>query len=136
MVEVNGEVTAIEVGFAWISQARQTCSQCDPKLGCKSIALSRLFCVKEPAFRVQDPIGVKVGEKVWVGIAGKTLLQSAWAGYGMPVSGLLAGALVGLFVGGEYCSVIGGIAGLGAAMWWLKRKKLSSKKLPIIVRRA
>jgi sigma-E factor negative regulatory protein RseC len=135
MIEVNGEVTHTEAGFAWISRAGETCSNCDPKTGCKSIALSRLFCSKKPIFRVQDPLGVKVGEQVSIGIEEKNLLQSALVGYAMPVLVLVLGAIIGLYIGGECLSIMGGISGFFAAMIWLKRKKISPSNIPTIVRR-
>ena len=135
MVEVNGEVINIEAGFAWIRRAGKICSKCDATTGCKSIALSRLFCLKDPTFRVRDPFGVKVGEKVYIGIEEKTLLQSALIGYGVPVLALMLGAVIGLYLGEEYLSILGGIFGFLATMLWLKRKKLPSDNIPIIVRR-
>ena len=136
MLEVEGRVVGIETAFAWIiREGKQTCGNCDPKMGCKSMAISRLFCKKEPIFRVRDPLGVLVGERVSIAIEENVLLQGAMTGYGMPVLALILGAVVGLFLGKEYLSMIGGVMGFLVAMLWLRRTKVTLGNMPIILRR-
>lgn len=136
MLEVDGKVVHVEKGFAWIiREGGQTCGHCDPKTGCKSMAISRLFCKKEQAFQVSDPLGVAVGECVSIGLEEKVLLSGALAGYGVPVFALILGAGVGLLLGAEYLSILGGGIGFIVAMLWLRRKKIALDSLPVILRR-
>lgn len=136
MLEVEGKVIKIEAGFAWITrEGTQTCGNCDPKIGCKSMAISRLFCKKEQAFRVRDPFDVSVGERVSIGIEEKALLQGAVAGYGVPILAMIVGAAIGRYMGEEYLSVMGSVMGFLATLLWLSKKKMTPGNIPIIVQR-
>lgn len=137
MIEVNGKVMKVEAGFAWIRREEgQMCSQCDLMTGCKSMAITQLFCNKEATFRVRDPLGVAIGEKVRVAIAEKALLAGAVAGYGIPVLSLIIGALLGIYLGEESLSILGGSVGFLGAIIWLRKKKIPAENMPTIVQDA
>ena len=60
---------------------------------------------------VEDPIGVKVGDRVRVGIPDKDFLKAALVLYLLPVSGLIIGALIGSKFS-SYLAIFGGFIGL------------------------
>lgn len=136
MIEVEGTVTSTAEGLAWISRVGgQMCSQCDVKSGCRAMAITRLFCKREASFRVRDPIGVTVGERVHIGITEVQLLKNALIGYGVPLLLLILGAVLGLYWGQEYLSIMGGVFGLLTAMLWVKGRKMTVESLPVILRK-
>lgn len=136
MVEIEAKIVRIAPGFAWITQeSKGLCQYCNTQTGCKSIALSRLFCRKTRVFRVQDPLGVSIGEHVSVGVREKSLLQGAVMAYFLPLLSLLFGAIIGQYWGAEYGSIVGGIIGFACALYGLSRKNITQNHLPIIIKR-
>jgi sigma-E factor negative regulatory protein RseC len=136
MLEVAGKVIKVEAGFAWIiREGGKTCPNCDPQMGCRALAISRLFCKNNPTFRVRDPLGVAQGDQVSIGIKEKALLMGAIAGYGVPLFTLILGAIIGLLLGKEFWSILGGALGFILAMLWLKCPACHKDKGPVILRR-
>lgn len=136
MIEIEAKVIRTEEGFAWITQEKaQLCAYCDKKTGCKAIAITRLFCLKPRLFRVQDSLGVGVGERVRVGMVEKNLLKGAFLVYFLPVLSLIAGATLGKYGGGEYGSIWGGVIGFAVAFYGLSKKHRAQDQLPIILER-
>lgn len=134
MIKIEAKVIRIAPSFAWITQeSKGLCQYCNTETGCKSITLSRLFCRKSRAFRVRDPLGVRVGERVSVGILEKNLLRGALMAYFLPLLGLILGALIGQYWGAEYGSILGGIMGFVCALYGLSKKRLTQNHLPMII---
>lgn len=136
MIEIEAKVMATEAGFAWIIQENpQLCMYCNKENGCKAIALTRLFCLKPRLFRVQDSVGVGVGEYVKVGMEERSLLQGAFLVYFLPLLTLIAGAVLGKYGGGEYGSIWGGAIGFASIFYGISRKNRAQDQLPIILER-
>ncbi len=64
---------------------------------------------------VWDPFGVRVGDAVRVEVSDEGLLAASLVLWGLPLAGLLAGAVVGHLTGGEKRSLGGALLGLLAS---------------------
>jgi sigma-E factor negative regulatory protein RseC len=136
LLEQHAIVTRIEDGAVWV-EAREPsgCGTCGGG-GCSTRQLAELFRPKSEGFLVRDPLGVKMGEKVWVGYPAGSIWQGALGAYGLPLLLVLLGGLLGQWVlSGDVGAASG--AGLGL-MLGLVVLSVSSRKaitLPVIVRR-
>lgn len=93
MIETEASVLSVEPGHAWVApRPHSPCGQCDPVHGCRSLQLARMFVLREPRFRVLDPLGVAPGDKVMIAVPEKSLLRSAFLLYLLPVLALMLGA--------------------------------------------
>lgn len=129
MLETQGRVIAVEAGFAWVESLRQGgCSSCASKGACGSQLLGEaLTPVKrgEAANHVlaQDPLGVRVGDTVLLGVEEKGALRAAFLMYGLPLLGLMSGLLLAQ-PWGDLWAIAAGITGLAlslAVVWLLGR---------------
>lgn len=72
MIETEASVLSVERGHAWVApKPHSPCGQCDPVYGCRSLQLARMFALREPRFRVLDPLGVQPGDKVLIAVPEK-----------------------------------------------------------------
>ena len=68
MIETQATVTALEGDYALVEASQGGCGRCHEQGGCGGNNASQLFCHGPRHFRVLNPLGVKVGEKVVVGV--------------------------------------------------------------------
>lgn len=120
MAEVQAKVTSVDGDHALITIPGGGCGRCHEPGGCGGHNLTQIFCVSPKAHRVLNPANAKVGESVVVIVSERTFLRSALIGYGLPLSGLFAGACLGLVVAGDFGSMLGGVCGLFVA-WAVQR---------------
>ncbi|QLG87965.1 SoxR reducing system RseC family protein [Chitinibacter bivalviorum] len=114
MIETQAQVVRTEGTFAWVKiRPHSPCGNCDPKTGCKSVAITRLFGNAQENYRVNNPINAAVDDLVTIAVAEGALLKTALWAYGLPLGLLLLGALLGRLSNGqtEMGTLIG--AGLG-----------------------
>lgn len=133
VVRVDGPVSFVE--------AAQTgsCGQCSGK-GCGSAKLSQAFCRGPRQFRVDNPVGAKVGDQVVVSVADGAVLRGIGLVYLVPLLLLVAGAALGNAVAAtdvqrDGYAAAGGAFGLIAGFFlshWLD--SMQSGRLPRIVR--
>lgn len=143
MIEENARVIRVEEdGFAWVETLRQTaCGSCSASSGCGTSVISKLFGDKRTRVRVIDPLGVKLGEEVIVGIDESALLRSSLMVYILPLLCLVGAALLGqLVLGfGETGVVLSGLGGLlsGLVLLALLTRRLRGNRRyqPVVVRR-
>ena len=74
-------------------------------------------CAAPKRYQLANPGGISVGDAVTLHLPDNVVRRGAFFGYLLPLLLLLAGAVIGLSLGGESGSIIGGLAGLvtGAA---------------------
>ncbi len=129
MLETQGRVIAVEAGFAWVESVRQGgCSSCASKGACGSQLLGEALTPAssgQEAHHVlaRDPLGVRVGDIVLLGVEEKGALRAAFLMYGLPLFGLMSGLLLAQPWGDLWALAAGG-AGLGLALAmvrWLGR---------------
>jgi len=126
VLETQGRVIAVEAGFAWVESVRQGgCSSCASKGACGSQLLGEALTPASSSqaanhILAQDPVGVRVGDTVLLGIEEEGALRAAFLMYGLPLFGLMSGLLLAQPWGDLWALAAGG-AGLGLAliMVWL-----------------
>jgi sigma-E factor negative regulatory protein RseC len=126
MIEETAYVVSVEPGkgCAWVEpQRKSSCDTCTSNKGCGSASLVKLFSGNSMRVKAIDTIGSQVGEWVIVGIDERALVKGSFAVYAIPV---LAMILMATFANTifsdtafrEICSIIYGLAGLGAGIAW------------------
>ena len=116
----RGNISELRDGRAWIEcQSRSACERCARGQGCGGGVLGALLGDRLHTVQVRaiDP-SLQVGDQVELGIAPASLLAGASLVYLLPLSGLLAGALVAGYLAGfsnDALTVVGAVAGLGGA---------------------
>ena len=121
MLETEAQVVSLHGGEAMVRPTpRSPCGQCDPQHGCRSLSLARMFVLREPLFRVRNPTAAGIGDKVIVAVHERALLVSTGLLYGLPLLGLLAGAVLGRALG-ELQSVLLAFSLFALILCWVKR---------------
>lgn len=123
MLETQGRVIAVEPGYAWVECVRQGgCGSCASKGSCGTQLLGEALSPGvSQQVRARDPLGVRVGDVVVLGITEEGGLRAAFLLYGLPVSGLLLGLVLGQPLGDIWAALAGGggmLAALGAVQWF------------------
>jgi sigma-E factor negative regulatory protein RseC len=128
MIEEVGQVTAVDDSHAEVViERRSACGSCAAKSGCGTSLLAAWFPRRRLRFRLPNAIGARPGDRVVVGLAERRLQQASLALYGLPLGGLLLGAVGGELVAArmalnaELGSVLGGLLGLIAGLAQVRR---------------
>ena len=120
MIEQEARVVAIEEGVAWVEATRG--SACSVSSGRGTSALAKLFESRVNQLRVADPIGVRLGDRVVIGIADSSLTRASLLAYLLPLMLLMGSTLLAGSVGvGEGGSALAGILGLLVGLWLAER---------------
>lgn len=143
MIEERARVISVDQGHAWVETRRQTaCGSCAASKGCGTSVIAKVLGNRRSRVRAIDPVGVRLGDEVLVGIEESALVRGSFAVYTMPLFTLLAAALAvrGLWPGaGEPAVVLAGLAGLAAGLLWLRlfarRVSADPRYQPVILRR-
>lgn len=140
MIEESGTVIARVGGQVWVRTIRRsTCGQCQARHGCGQGALASLSDGRANQLRMVNAINADVGDTVIVGIGERQLLMASALVYGMPLLGLLLGALAGGWVGPgqDLSTLIGGALGAGlsfAGVRALTTHRLAPALSPVLLR--
>lgn len=113
LVDTAGAVVEIEQGG---------CGRCHEKGGCGGHHLTQTFCSGPRRYRVENAIGAEVGDTVSVAVAAGTLRRGANLAYGLPVLGLIGGAVVGAAVAGDAGAIPGSLLGVVGAFMLVSRR--------------
>ncbi len=146
MIEETATVVDIEEGFAWVqTQRRSACDACSANSACGSGVLSRVLGRREHAVRALNEVGARAGEAVIIGLEEQAFVRGSLAVYGVPLLSLLGGGLLGeslapsLMLTSEGLSIAGGLLGLFAGLWWVRRFsrriQADARYQPIVLRR-
>jgi len=115
LIEGFARVVAVEGGRVWLEpEQTASCGTCS-SVGLCSIGKDALTASKLAARRFQLPgdLGLRMGERVVVGIRDDALVKGAMTAYGVPLLTLLAGGIAGQELGGgDNMAVLGAVAGL------------------------
>jgi len=96
MLETEGVVIKAGEEGAYVETSRASaCGSCSGKQSCGTASLSQLLGSKVASFKVLNPIGAAVGERVVIGLEEAALLKSSALAYLLPLALLLAGAITG-----------------------------------------
>lgn len=120
MNEIHAVVRRLGDGCVWVeTDPAASCSRCSGGQACSTVSISRLFCAPTRHFCVATQELLQEGDQVRLGMPEGKILYAALLGYGLPVLGLLLGALLGslLVPAVEWVSIAAGLAGFGAGLW-------------------
>ncbi len=123
---IRAVVRAVDADGVHVEVAQGGCGRCHEKGGCGGQHLTQAFCSGPRRYYVANDIGVQVGDQVTVEVAAGSLRRGANLAYGMPLLGLIGGALTGKALAGDAGAIIGGGLGLVLAYWLLARKSRNS----------
>ena len=143
MIEERARVISVDQGHAWVeTQRRSTCGSCAASKGCGTSVLARVLGNRRSRVCAIDPVGVRLGDEVMVGIAESALVRGSLAVYTVPLIALLGAALAarGLWpAAGEPTVVLSGLGGLAAGLVWVRlfarRVSRDPRYQPVILRR-
>lgn len=123
MIEEPATVVAVAPGLAWVeTQRRSACGQCGKATDCGTSAIAKLFGEGRQRWQILDPLGLRTGEQVIIGIGGDTLVSASLLAYLPPLIGLLAAAGTATRLGlAEGWVASAGLAGLAAGLWFSGR---------------
>jgi len=139
VVDTEGEYALVE------AQGASGCGRCEAVGGCASAGLGRLLCASPRRFRVLNRLGARPGERVVLAVREGALLRSAGAAYGVPLLLVVAGAILGAWLGASprtrdlYAAVgaaIGLIAGLAGTRLFNALSRGDPRFEPHVLRRA
>lgn len=115
---IRGVVRALEGAQAVVEVEQGGCGRCHEKGGCGGQQITQMFCAGQKTYYVDNPGGAAaVGERVDVAIAPGAVRRTANLAYGLPLVGIIAGAVFGMQVAGDAGAMVGG--GGGLALAWL-----------------
>lgn len=129
MIEESARVTAVEGPWAWVETQRQSsCSSCSAHNGCGVSLLEKVGQARLDSIRALNKANAKVGDQVIVGIAERALVRGSATIYLTPLLGLFGGAALAKalspyssLLATEAASILLGLVGLGAGLYYLRR---------------
>jgi sigma-E factor negative regulatory protein RseC len=142
MIEEEATVVAVRGHEALVqTERRSTCSGCSARSGCGTGLLSRLIGRRFAEMSVPNELDLKVGDRVVLGLSETGLVKGAVAMYGLPLIGMLAGAVLAqpMASSAELVVVTGGalglLAGLFLARIYLTKGASAAELRPTVLRR-
>lgn len=116
-----GSIAAVDGDDALVRMDEGGCGRCREPGGCGGNNVASLLCATPRTFRVPNPDGRAVGERVRVRVLAGSVSRSALYAYAFPLLALLVGALAGSALAGEAGAIGGAIAGLLVGWLGLRR---------------
>jgi len=147
MLEETAQVARIDGDDIWVeTQRRSTCGSCAAEKSCGTATLAKVLGKRRTLVRVLSDQPLSVGDQVVIGIQEQALVRGSLAVYAVPVLLLLLGGFVGelgaqgfLWDNAELASVILGVAGFAAGLFWLRyfsrRIEYDDKYQPVVLRK-
>ncbi|WP_006787149.1 SoxR reducing system RseC family protein [Thiorhodospira sibirica] len=143
MIEEQGCVIALEDGYALVqTQRRSSCVQCGVNQGCGTGVIAKLVGQRATEVRALDPVGVKPGDAVVIGIEESALVQGSFLVYAWPLIAMLVTAGIAQWLWGhlgDWPAVLGGLLGISIGFGWLfwlaRRIRKNPHFQPVILRR-
>lgn len=119
---VRGLVRAVEGAEALVEVEQGGCGRCHEEGGCGGQNLTQMFAAGPKAYRVDNPLGAAPGERVLVAIEAGSVRRTANLAYGLPLLGIIGGAVLGTAWAGDPGGVAGALLGGGAVLLAVRRK--------------
>lgn len=124
---VCGVVRAVDGQRAEVEVDEGGCGRCHETGGCGGQSLTRMFAGGPRTYRVDNHLGVSVGERVTVAIAPGSVRRAANLAYGVPLLAAIAGALAGTALFGDAGGIGGALlASIGALLYVRHRMQSTS----------
>lgn len=137
MMEQTGEVVRIEGDLAVVQVIPQSaCGTCSASKGCGTSAVAKLFPRRLPQVAVTNTLAAEPGDRVVIGLGDADVQAASLYLYGVPLAGLLAGAIVGQQWGGaEPWAILGGLSGMLSGLVLARQLGRSRQSRPALLRR-
>lgn len=144
MLEAEGVIVKIGQDGVFVETSRASaCGSCSSKEGCGTSTLSQLLGSKSSSFRVLNPIGAALGERVVIGLEESALLKSSLLVYLVPLAFLMAGAILGGWLAPVHLKDVYAVGGLliglvlgFVALRWINGSAGAKRQYqPVILRR-
>jgi sigma-E factor negative regulatory protein RseC len=133
MLEQAAEVVKTAADGIWVQAVEPSgCGTCGGR-GCSSRRIAELFQRKPRLFLVDCDLSLAPGDRVVVGIARGSVFRSAWRVYGLPLTLMLAGALLAQAVQPGDGPALAGML-LGGVVGWLVARGGRAAR-PVVLRR-
>ena len=133
MLEQTAEVIQTASDGVWVQAVEPSgCGTCGGQ-GCSSRRIAELFQRKPRQFLVDCDLALAPGDRVVVGIANGSVLQSALRAYGLPLGLMLAGALLAKAIQPGDGSAVAGMLIGGVVGWLIARGGRTAR--PVVLRR-
>lgn len=121
VVEVSGSDVWVEVpGRA------PACGSCKSADDCQTGLLG--LSAGPRRYRLENLIGVRVGDRVTLNVADGTVWRASLASYVLPLLFAITGAAIGQSVAGDAWAAAGMLAGLACGWVWLRRRELDARR--------
>lgn len=120
LVEGIALVVAVEGNLAWLVPEQSTsCAGCSSASACGSKGIGTVASRLEARrFQLVNDAGLRVGDRVVVGIRENALLHASLTAYAIPLAALLAaGALAQWLAGNDFVTMAAMLAGLALGLW-------------------
>jgi len=133
MILSEAQVERCEGEFAWVKiRPHSPCGHCDPKTGCKSVSITRLFGQAQQSYQVKNPLQAKPNDYVKVAVNEADLLGTAVWAYGLPLILLMLGAVLGSAIAQpphqELCALLGAVLGFSISFIVLRLRNEKAKQ--------
>lgn len=129
LVEGTARVVAVKGDVAWLEPEQTTsCGTCHSAAACGVKSGHGRLTMRR--FELANDAGLKVGERVVVGIHERTLLRATIIAYGLPLVFMLAaGITANATIGTDAAAAIAAVCGLGVGLLIaiLRANRLSSR---------
>ncbi|WP_051534370.1 SoxR reducing system RseC family protein [Deefgea rivuli] len=134
MIVSEAQVERCEGEFAWVSiRPHSPCGHCNPKTGCKSVAITRLFGAAQQSYQVKNTLGARPNDLVKVAVNDGVLLNTALWAYGLPLMLLIFGAVIGSALASvaraELFSLLGAALGFAVGFLILRLRNPSAQAM-------
>ncbi len=120
MTEGIAQVVAVEGNMAWlIPESGSSCGGCSSAAACGSKGIGTIASRLEARrFQLVNDSGLRIGERVVVGISEHAVLRASVTAYVIPLATLLgAGALAQSVAGSDAITMAAMLAGLMFGLW-------------------
>lgn len=118
MIQERARVLRTEGDTAWVQcESQAGCARCAEGKGCGGGVFARLLRHRLDELPVTNECRAAAGETVLIGLAEEAVFNGALLMYGLPLAGLLGGAIAGQLAAGEAGALLTGLAGIGAGLW-------------------
>lgn len=127
---VCGVVRAVHGQQAEVVVEEGGCGRCHEEGGCGGQNLSRMFASGPRAYRVDNQLGVGVGERVTIAVAAGSVRRAANLAYGVPLLAAIVGALAGTTLFGDPGGIGGAVVAFAAAIAYVRQRAQASTGNP------
>lgn len=140
-IEEQGVVVVADDTWATVRvQRKSTCGSCSARSGCGNGVLSEVLGRRALELRIPNSEGLKVGDRVTLGVRDHALVSGAVVMYLLPLAGLiLVPITLGWLVPGlpEGLAVLAGVAGFALGLLGVRRwlRNQSQRFQPVLLAR-